>query len=115
MKKIRVHDFTGELCMTYEEGQALLEVLRPAVADGGADLDFDGTRLHMSPFFNAGLAALLEDYTLTELRSRLVIRNLPALAVETLKRCLENGDQYYHDPEYHKALDKVLDDQAACV
>ena len=115
MKKIRVHDFTGELCMTYEEGQALLELLRSAVDAGGADLDFTGTRLHMPPFFNAGITALLEDYTLPELRSRLVIRNLPAHAVETLKRCLENGDPYYHDPAYQKALDKVPDDQAACV
>ena len=80
---------------------------------GGADLDFTGTRLHMSPFFNAGIASLLEGYSLPELRQRLTIRNLPGHSVETLKRCLENGDQYYHNPGYREAQDRVLDAQAA--
>ena len=35
MKTILVAEITGELCMTYEEGHALLEVLRPAVDAGG--------------------------------------------------------------------------------
>ena len=80
--------------MTYKGGNALLELLRPAIDAGGADINFTGTSLHMPPFFNAGITALLERDTLAELRSRLVIRNLPAHSVETLKRCLENGGQY---------------------
>ena len=99
--------------MIYEEGHALLEVLRPAVDAGGADLDFTGTRQHMAPFFNAGITALLENYTLPELRQRLAIRNLPGHSVETLKRCLENGEHYYHNPGYREAQDRVLDARAA--
>ena len=113
MKTIHVAEITGELCMTCEEGHALLEVLRPAVAEGGAELDFSGTRLHMPPFFNAGITALLEDYTLQQLRERLTIRNLPGHSVETLKRCLENGEHYYHIPGYREVQDRVLNAQAA--
>ncbi len=39
MKTILVAEISGELCMTHEEGYALLELLRPAFDAGGADLD----------------------------------------------------------------------------
>ena len=112
--KLQVTDITSELCMTYEDGEVLLAKLRPALIDSEqVELDFAGTRVHMSPFFNGSIAALLKDYSLEDLRRKLIIRNLPRNAVETLQRCLEVGEQYFHNPAYQQALNSVLEQHAA--
>lgn len=109
MTTIRVTDITDELCMTYEGGEALLARLRPALVNSDpVTVDFEGTRVHMSPFFNASIAALLKDYSREDLRKKLHIRNLPGQAVQTLNRCLDVGEQYFHNPAYQHALDEAV-------
>ena len=115
MKNLRVAAITGELCMCHEEGQALLKVLQPALKAGKVSLDFSETRLHMPPFFNSGIVPLLLQYSLSDLKSCLVISNLPAHSTETLDRCLENGNSYYCDPLCRKAVNLVFDQQGAAV
>jgi hypothetical protein len=108
--KLRVHDLIGELCMTYEDGEALLAKLRPALIDHPqVEVDFEGTRVHMTPFFNGSLVALLQDYHLDDLRQKLIVQNLPAHAAETLRRRMADGERYYHDPIYQKAVDGVVE------
>ena len=112
--KIQVRDLTGELCMTYEDGEILLACLKEALLKGElVEVDFAGTRIHMSPYFNASIAALLADQTREQLRQRLVIRNLPAQAASTLHRCLEVGEEYYAKPEVRAHLQQILDSHAA--
>lgn len=111
---IRVSELTDDLCMTYEDGETLLARLRPALIDNDqVVVDFEGTRVHMSPFFNGSIVALLESYSRDELRKRLSIKNLPGNAVETLNACLDSGEQFYKDANYQQVLDRVLDAQAA--
>ncbi|MGB6220856.1 STAS-like domain-containing protein [Haloferula sp.] len=112
--KIQVRELTGELCMTYEDGEILLDRLREALAHPEiVELDFAGTRIHMSPYFNGSIAALLADRSLEELRRQLVIQNLPSQAVSTLQRCLEVAVEHYAKPEVRERLQKILDAHAA--
>ncbi|MBL9143132.1 MAG: STAS-like domain-containing protein [Verrucomicrobiaceae bacterium] len=107
---IQVADIVDELCITYEDGEALLARLRPALVNSDpVTVDFEGTRLHMSPFFNASIAALLKDYSREDLREKLHIRNLPGQAVQTLIRCLDVGEKYFHNPAYQQALDNAVE------
>lgn len=111
--KLNVTDITGELCMTYEDGEVLLNKLRPAlIGSEPVELDFAGTRVHMTPYFNGSIAALLKDYSREELRSKLKILNLPQHAVETLARSLEVGEKYFSDPVYQKAVNSVMEQHA---
>ena len=108
--KLRVHDLIGELCMTYEDGETLLAKLRPALIDHPqVEVDFEGTRVHMTPFFNGSLVALLQDYHLEDLRQKLIVQNLPQHAADTLRRRMADGEQYYHDPLFQKAVDQAID------
>ena len=108
--KLRVHDLIGELCMTYEDGETLLAKLRPALIDNPVvEVDFEGTRVQMASFFNGSLVALLQDYHLEDLRKKLVIRNLPQHAAETLARRMADGERYYHDPMFRQAVDQAID------
>jgi hypothetical protein len=108
--KIQVRDLTGELCMTYEGGEILLERLRQKLAlPDPVEVDFAGTRIHMSPYFNGSIVSLLADYTRDQLRERLRIQNLPAQAAKALNRCLDVGEEYYSKPDVRERLRQILD------
>lgn len=112
--KIQVRDLTGELCMTYEGGETLLGRIREGLAmPEPVEIDFAGTRIHMSPYFNASIVALLADHTLDQIRERVTIHNLPEQAVKTLKRCFEVGVEHYSKPEVRERLQQILDAHAA--
>ena len=99
--------------MTYEAGDVLNESLRKALAlPENVEVDFAGTRVHMSPYFNASIAALLADYTLADLRQRLVIKNLPEQSVKTLQRCMDVAGEYYAKPEVRLRLESMLEAHA---
>lgn len=113
---IKVHDLVGEICMTYADGRKLHDTFRAAFDAGEiVTLDFAGTRVFVSQFFNAAIGVLLERYSKDELRRRLRFENLPASATTPLQRSVENAERYYRDPQYRAALDKVLATEAAAV
>ena len=110
---VNVQQHIGTLCMTYEDGEKLHAAYRPAFNRGETIfLDFTGTRIFVSQFFNAAVGQLLKDYSIEELRSRLKFLNLPAAANAPLRRSVENAERYYHDPKYREAQDRVLAAQA---
>jgi hypothetical protein len=111
--KINVQQLVGDVCMTFEDGQRLHDAYRPAF-DGGetVELDFAGTRIFVSQFFNAAVGQLLKDHGIDEVRRRLQCINLPPAAKDPLRRSVENAERYYHDPKYREALDRVLEAQA---
>jgi hypothetical protein len=114
--KINVHSLTGEMCLTYADGQKLHAAYRDAFEAGEeVTLDFAGTRVFVSQFFNAAVGQLLERHPVGELRQRLKIDNLPEAGQLPLQRSVENAERYYRDPNYRAALDKVLTTEAAAV
>lgn len=111
--KLNVHELVGDVCMTYEDGEKLHAAYRPAFDAGKTvELDFAGTRIFVSQFFNAAVGQLLKDYSIDEVRRRLQCVNLPLTAAGPLRRSVENAERYYHDPKFREALDRVLAEQA---
>lgn len=114
--KINVHSLVGEMCMTYADGQKLHAAYRPAFETGEeVTLDFAGTRVFVSQFFNAAVGQVLEHHPVEELRRRLKFENLPDAGRLPLQRSVENAERYYRDPNFRIALDKVLTTEAAAV
>jgi hypothetical protein len=111
--KVNVQQLVGPICMTYEDGAKLYDAYRAAFDRGETvEMDFAGTRVFVSQFFNAAVGQLLKDYSIDEVRRRLQFANLPPAAAEPLRRSVENAERYYRDPKYREALDRVLADQA---
>ncbi len=114
--KINVHSLVGDMCMTYADGQKLHDAYRAAFDAGEVvTLDFTGTRVFVSQFFNAAIGVLLARHPIEELRRRLKFENLPDAARLPLQRSVENAERYYRDPNYRAALDRVLTTEAAAV
>src|SRR6266487_2405446 len=111
--ELNVSESIGPFCMTYEDGQKLHAAYLRAFDRGETlFLDFSGTRIFVSQFFNAAVGQLLKEHGIEEVRSRLKFQNLPAAANAPLRRSVENAERYYHVDKYREALDRVLADQA---
>ena len=111
--KINVSALIGDVCMTFEDGVKLNEAYRRAFDAGEVvELDFAGTRIFVSQFFNAAVGLLLESYSVDDVRERLKFTNLPEAAKNPLRRSVENAERYFKDPAYRKVLDQVLSAQA---
>ena len=112
--KVNVQELVGDVCMTYEDGAKLHDTYRAAFDRGETvELDFTGTRVFVSRFFNAAVGQLLQKYGKDEVRRRLIPLNLPFAAAAPLRQSIENAEQYYRDPNFQTTLDKVLEAHAA--
>ncbi|HLE61830.1 MAG TPA: STAS-like domain-containing protein [Pyrinomonadaceae bacterium] len=112
--KLTVFDHVGANCVTYEDGQKVYDLIHPELQRGRpVELDFDGVRVLVSLFLNAAIGRLLEDISTGDLNRLLTISNLPPGGLETLKRVIENSNDYYHNPQVREALDRILAEHAA--
>ncbi|HEY5073373.1 MAG TPA: STAS-like domain-containing protein [Pyrinomonadaceae bacterium] len=112
--KVPVYKIVGDVCMTYRDGERLHAAFREAFEQGDTiELDFDKTRIFVTPFFNASIAPLLEKHSRAEVEERVKILNLPKAGEEPYKHSIENADRYFHDPHFRESLDRVLGNLAA--
>jgi hypothetical protein len=113
---LSVKTLVGEVCMTREDGQKLHDAFRPSLNAGDkVILDFTGTRIFTTAFFNAAVGQLLAGYTKEQLSKSLRFENVPPSSVAPLKNSIDTADRYYRDPAYRAALDKVLKEQTELV
>lgn len=111
---LSVKTLVGEVCMTREDGQKVHDAFRPLLNAGETvTLDFSGTRVFVSAFFNTAVGQLLRDYSRAELEKRVRFVHVPAAAVTPLQKAIDAAERYYKDPKYRAALDQVLDAAAA--
>jgi hypothetical protein len=111
--KVTVQELVGDVCITQEDGERLYAAYRAAFDAGETvELDFAGTRIFTSQFFNVAVGQLLKDHTIDVVRQRLRFLKLPAAATEVLRRSVQNAESYHRDPKFQEALDRVLADQA---
>src|SRR5215472_1792486 len=107
--KVPVHKIVGDGGTTYKDGEHLQCEFREAFDRGETvELDFDKTRIFVTAFFNAAVAALLKHYSRDELERRLKIINLPPAAKELLDQSLDTADRYYHAPNLRKVSINLL-------
>ena len=113
--KLNVQQLIGDLCMTGDEGAKLHNAYRAAFDSGDfVELDFTGTRIFLSRFFNAAVGQLLKEHSLEEVRRRLHCVNLPFAGAAPLRQSMENAEErHFRDPKFQAALDRVLEAQAA--
>ncbi len=113
---LSVKTLVGEVCMTREDGQKLHDAFRLSLNLGEkVTLDFTGTRIFTTAFFNAAIGQLLADFTRQQLSERLHFVHVPESSVGPLRKSIETADRYYRDAGYRAALDKVLKEQSELV
>jgi len=111
--KCEIKSLVGENCITLEDGQKVYDQIYPELKAGRpVEIDFAGTEVFASPFFNAAIGRLLKDIEADDLNKLLKVSHLTSAGMEVLKRVIENSKEYYSDAETRKALDDILSEQA---
>jgi len=112
--KVNVQELVGDVCMTSEDGAKVHDAYRAAFDRGETvELDFVGTRIFVSQFFNTAVGQLLKDYSKDEVQRRVIPLHLPFAGGAPMRQSIENAGRFYRDPQFRAALDKVLEAQAA--
>lgn len=111
---LNIRELIGANCVTYNDGLKVYDLIHPELQrDRRVTLDFAGVRVLVSLFLNAAIGRLLEDTSKEQLNRLLTISNLPPGGLETLKRVIENSNDYYHNPQVREALDRILAEHVA--
>lgn len=109
---IRIFDLTGPNCVTLQDGQAVFEKIYPELSAGRpVALDFAGTRVAASPFFNAAIGQLLKDIPTEKLNLLLTVQNLSPAGLDTLKKVIENSREYYRSERARNAVNQTLENE----
>lgn len=110
---INICTLVGEYCITLDDGQKVYDQIHPELQGGQAvELDFVGTTVYASPFFNAAVGQLLEDIAAETLARLLTVKNLNPVGMNVLRRVIENAKEYYSDNRVRMAVDSVLTELA---
>jgi STAS-like domain of unknown function (DUF4325) len=111
---LTIFDLIGPNCVTYTDGLKVYDLIHPELQHGRpVELDFSNVRVIVSLFLNAAIGRLLQDIPTDELNRFLTISNLPPGGFETLKRVIENSEDFYYNPQVREALDRILAEHAA--
>jgi hypothetical protein len=87
----------------YEEIKKYLDKKQEVV------LDFSGIKLCPPPFFNASIGQLFSSNQSEDVYKVVNnVRNLHDVGRQSMKLVAENCDQYYNDPQYRKAFERVM-------
>jgi hypothetical protein len=109
-----VHEITGPFAIAPDNGQKLYDQIHPALLSGQeVELDFNGTKVFASAFFNFAIGQLLKDLSPDKLNHQLHITGLNDNGQNVLKRVIENSKRYYSEPDYQKAVNSVMEEYAA--
>lgn len=111
MQKIDVYALVGDTGITLEDGQKLYDKVHPVLRAGNeVELDFMGVGILASPFFNAAIGHLLQDIRPDDLNRLLRVANLSATGNLTLRRVIENAQEYYANQRVHQAVDDTMEE-----
>ncbi|MBT8767563.1 STAS-like domain-containing protein [Metapseudomonas boanensis] len=109
---LQVRTLVGENAMTLDDGKAIFQSIHEPLLHGEkVELDFDGVKVFASPFFNAGIGALLADLKAEDLRTNLHIVHISDFGSRVLRRVIDNAKEYYSSsPEQRNAASRIVED-----
>ncbi|MDZ4768219.1 MAG: STAS-like domain-containing protein [Chloroflexota bacterium] len=108
---IEIHKLVGEFAITLDDGEKIYAIIHPAMQKGQpVNLDFSGVRIFGSPFMNAAIGHLLQDFQSEELNRLLLIDRdkITPVGLSILRRVIENAKAYYADPLVRDAVEQAI-------
>jgi hypothetical protein len=107
-----VFEKIGKNAITADDGKLIYNEISHALK-GGHDvvLNFAHVEVFASPFFNAAIGRLVNDFSAEILNEKLHFVNLCALGSDILEQVIENAKEYYkEDAEKRAAIDAIVSD-----
>jgi len=107
--KLEIEKITGPNCLTLDDGKSVYELIYPELMAGKAvDLDFEGTKVFASPFFNGSIGLLFKDFTSEKLNTLLRVQNLSQNGTTVMRKVIENSRNYYLSKPNQEAVNRAV-------
>jgi hypothetical protein len=107
--KIDVKDLCGENCITMDDGLKLNQAINDGLGHKVAvDVDFEGVAVVATPFLNAAVGRLLNQWSADDLNRRLNFKHLSPATKDILTRVIDNAKAYYSNSGSAKKIDEIL-------
>ena len=106
---IQLCKFIGERCITAEQGQSLLDQIKPCLISGEiVTIDLADVKTLLSLFLNNAVGPLFKNFDRQQLEQILKFENTSDSQRLTIELVLKNAESYHRDPVMKKAVDETL-------
>lgn len=106
---VNVSELIGEDCLTQSDGEKLRKAITPMLNKAETvRVDFAGVRVLSSPFLNAAIGKLLQEFPPDLLNEHLKIVNVTNAGRALLERVVDNARMFYGDKKVRNAISSIF-------
>lgn len=111
---IKIIEYIGKLCITYEDGQKIGEMIKKQINENGeVEISFENTQVVLSSFLTGAFGILFDGFlTKEQFNERVIIRDASQDTLSILDNVIENSWKYYSDREYAETVDKIISEKS---
>lgn len=96
MKEIMVKELIdSKYAVSYESASKVYPLIKETVKEESVTLNFAGISVMSSPFLSGTIGLLLQDYSVSELKEKVSLTNLPAGSSNTVDVVIKNCESFY--------------------
>lgn len=96
MKELLIKDLiNGKYAVSYESAALVYPLIKEAIIEDKVTLNFLGISVLSSPFLSGTIGLLLQDYSVSELKEKVSLTNLPAGGSNTVDVVIKNCESFY--------------------
>jgi hypothetical protein len=113
---LNIYQIVGnEICVEADDGVKVFEKINFFLSEKKPlVLSFANVKMLTSAFLNSAIGQLYKDFSETDIKSFLSVKDLSPDYILLLERVTKNAKQYYKDPEkMEKSIQEVLNEDPA--
>lgn len=96
MKELSIKDLiNSKYAVSYESASLVHPLIKEAIIEDKVTLNFSGVSVLSSPFLSGTIGLLLQDYSVRELKEKVLLTNLPAGGSNTVDVVIKNCESFY--------------------
>lgn len=96
MKELLIKDLiNAKYAVSYESASLVYPLIKEAIIEDKVTLNFLGISVLSSPFLSGTIGLLLQDYSVSELKEKVSLTNLPAGGSNTVDVVIKNCESFY--------------------
>jgi hypothetical protein len=96
---IKIKELVGKNPVSYKQATILLNEMSKHINKEKIVLDFAGTSVISSPFFNGSIGILLGQFTITDLQEKIEFKEISDNGRHILNQVIKNAIDFHKNPQ----------------
>jgi len=111
--KINIYSIVGSsFCVEAEDGERVFELIKKTLHEKKTvEISFLNVELLTTAFLNSAIGKLYQDFSETEIKNLLSVKDISNSGAIALKRVVETAKAFYKNPEaLQESINKILEE-----